>query len=73
MTNSSRRSNKKRISYAEVDSDVDLESDQEVNNNSLISNKDKGGTKKAAGDTYGTTEGTSESLQPSTVTFFVVY
>ena len=73
MSSSSRRSNKKRISYAEVDSDVDLESDQEVNNNSLISNKDKGGVKKAAGDTYGTTEGTSESLQPCAVNAVVVY
>jgi len=73
MSSSSRRSNKKRISYAEVDSDVDLESDQEVNNNSLNSNKDKGGVKKAAGDTYGTTEGTSESLQPCAVNAVVVY
>jgi len=60
MSNSSRRSNKQRISYAEVDSDVDLDSDQEEGDNIPNSNKGKGRVKKAAGDTYGATEGTSE-------------
>jgi len=69
MSNSSRRNNKKCISYAEVDSDVDLDSDQEGDTNSSSSNKGKGGVKKAAGDTYGTTEGTGEDSSPPEMTF----
>lgn len=64
MSDSSRRSNKTRISYAEVDSDADLSSDSEGGNSNFSSNKGKGKVKKTLGDTYGTTEGSSEYSPP---------
>ena len=61
MSSTSRKARKRAINYQEVESDEDIELEDQDESGEIKSMGSLGVIKKTVGDTYGTKEATSES------------